>query len=320
MSFVPISKAWPADRALILVHGIGDAGEASYERLLAALETALGADWPSFAVYPLLYDLFNDWTAAKLNAAARLTDLVTQLAPRFDGGDIGTIAAEYAGDVIWPVLAIDARQALRDAILAQLARTFLDGNAAGLSRRERRVSVVAHSLGCFHVYEALSAAALEPNHRLTPGTDAAQLESVVMMASPVELIRTVAKRLGGTVPDRRSLFCTRGDALELPGEVNMADQFIPSTRKLVSLTGTLDPVGGHLFREKLDWAYMDLPGQLSVIDPQSLFNINTLDELRAALKAAIENAEGPALAVNNPHDWVGYVERNETSVREWLLG
>jgi hypothetical protein len=321
MSYTPLSVRWPSDRALILVHGIGDYSATSYEPLLAALKAAIGDEvWAQTAVYPDLYDVFNDWAAAKLSAAPATTRLIAHLAPRFNGEKLGQVAAEFAGDVLWPVLAVDVRRTLREVLLAQIAQVFLDGDDTEFRRHDFRVSIVAHSLGCFHVYEALSAAAAEPDHRLQPTTDAVRFESVVLMASPVQLIRSVAKRLHAVVPSRDDLYCLRGDTLQLPGRKNTAKVLVSSARRTVSLTGNLDPVGGYLLRERLEWAYMSLPGQESVVDPQSLVAGDTADALRAALESARTAQGGPPLAVNNPHDWVGYVERNEDRVRAWLFG
>lgn len=318
MSFTPLSQPWPSNRALILVHGIGDYSAASYEPLLAALKAAVGADaWAQTAVYPLVYEQFNDMMAAKLSAAAELSKVVEHLTDRFGGDDIGKVAAEYAGDVIWPVLAVDARSAIRDAILEQLGVVVRDGHRAGVRRSRARISIVAHSLGCFHVYEALSAAATDERYRLQPGTDGAQFESVVLMASPVQLIRSVAKRLGKIVPSRSDLYCLGGETLALPGQVDDAEDFIPSMRKLVSLTGTLDPVGGYLLRRRLGWAYMEIPEQLSIIDEQAQLQIEGAAALRDALNVS-PRTDGSAPPIPNPHDWVGYVARNATDLQEWL--
>jgi hypothetical protein len=47
-------------RAILLVHGVGDARPGDDASLVAALETALGADAANFAVYELYYDFIND--------------------------------------------------------------------------------------------------------------------------------------------------------------------------------------------------------------------------------------------------------------------
>jgi len=101
--------------------------------------------------------------------------------------------------------------------------------------------------------------------------------------------------------------------------LNLAGRFVPSTRRLVSLTGTLDPVGGYLMRKPLDWACMKILGQESVVDDQQLLGIGTEKALLVALQGALSGARGLPFTPNNPHDWVGYVDRNAGLVKEWLL-
>ena len=114
-----------------------------------------------------------------------------------------------AGDVVWPVLSASHRFAVRDAILAQLNQIQVDRNESAIQRGEDpldyEISVIAHSLGCFHTYEALSAAASEPSHRLRPATDLFTLKSVFLMASPVQLIQSVAGAIEKFIPSTATL-------------------------------------------------------------------------------------------------------------------
>ena len=320
MSFEVQSQPWSDSRALVLVHGVGDYKKGDYNKLLLSLENAIGpAMWKKFAVYTVFYDLLNDWAAEKTQAANLLAALVDRLKLHFETSKLGEVAAESAGDVLWPVLELDARSAIRDAIIAQLQQVVLDGDRAGVARRDQKISIVGHSLGCFHTYEAISAAANDPQYRLQPVADAVQFDSVVLMASPVQIIRSAAGWIGRLIPDPDGLSCLRNTRLDLPGMTNVAGRFVPSARRFVSLTGTLDPVGGYLLRDRLDWAYMNIIGQESVVDPQDLLTIPDAKTLIASLAAAKGSAKGLPFTVNNPHDWVGYVERNAKGVKEWLV-
>src|SRR6185503_10506380 len=214
------------------------------------------------------YDVLNDWTKEKQQAANLANQLKARLKVNFETSTLGETAAEGAGDILWPVLELDARVALRDAIISQLIEVTRDGFRAGVPFRNQKISIVAHSLGCFHTYEALSAMAADPQYHMQPVPDAVQFHSVVLMASPVQLIRSVAGWLGRLVPDADNLYCLRNSHLDLPGVTTAFNRFVPSARRLISLTGTNDPVGGHLLGDKLDWAYMNIMGQESRIDHQ----------------------------------------------------
>src|SRR6185436_3147100 len=198
-SFKIQSQAWKkdSDRALVVIHGVGDYKKADYTKLLASLESAITtAEWKNYAVYTVLYDVLNDWTKEKQQAANLANQLKARLKVNFETSTLGETAAEGAGDILWPVLELDARVALRDAIISQLIEVTRDGFRAGVPFRNQKISIVAHSLGCFHTYEALSAMAADPQYQMQPVPDAVQFHSVVLMASPVQLIRSVAGWLG----------------------------------------------------------------------------------------------------------------------------
>ena len=195
--FEPQSIDWPGTRAILLVHGIGDASAGKRGAFpLDAVKAALGEDEASVALYTINYDFINDWLKTKVNFAAGVTALKAALKLKFGDANADATIAEYAGDVLWPILSADLRLAVRDAIIAQLAQIQLDRGESALRRGhdplDYQVSIVAHSLGCFHTYEALTAAANEPAHRLRPASDLFTLDSVVLMASPVQVIRTIA--------------------------------------------------------------------------------------------------------------------------------
>ena len=318
MTFQPETVAWPDRRAIVLVHGVGQYAKANYEDLLAELESAIGTpEWKKIAVYTTLYDVFNQWVAEKERVRAVVADLVGRLRSRFDSDAIGKAAADGAGDVVWPVLSREARGALRDAIIAQLVQVVSDGDDAGVERLNQKITIVCHSLGCFHTYEVLWAMAKDRSLRMRPTGDGVRFDNVLMFASPVQLIRSVAGSLGELVPDPAGL-ATLGAPLAMPGET--AGHFVSSARRFVSITGDLDPVGGFLMRKKLDWAYMDVPGQQSHLDLQTLAAGATPASVAAALESARQGAGGLPFHPDNPHDWIAYVRRNADLVKQCVLG
>lgn len=320
MPFTPQSRKWPSDRALMLVHGIGDYHEGDYDRLERALESALGDEaWARYAIYEMFWDPISDWFKEKLQAKELFTRLLAQLKEFFDASHAGAWAAEGVGDVIWPVLLLDAREALRAACVRQIQQIVKDGRSAGIARPDMKLSIMAHSLGCFHTYEALSAAATDEDLQLNTSTTGIQFSSVVMIASPVQMIRAAASALGRTVPMPGRLYCLKNPVLVAPGYTKRGGQFVPYTRRLLALTGDLDPVGGHLWRRKLGWAYMDIPGSDRIVETQKLVNLQSENDLAGLIEQALAANRHWTTMPDNPHDWVQYVEHNAAALRQWML-
>jgi hypothetical protein len=316
------SQTWRAKKAILFVHGVGNASTGDYAPLVAQVEQILGDDARNFALYFLYYDQINDWFANKNQAGAQFEQLVGVIRSRSNvqNAALGNAIAEFAGDVLWPVLLADARTAVREAYLNQLRQIVRDGEHAGVPAPFQEISTIAHSLGCLHTYEALAEAALDPGQGLAPASWGIQFANVIYMASPVQLIRTVADAIAFAVPVRRSLHCLAGPALEAPAEETIDHGRIPSARRTISITGNLDPVGGHFFRDRADWAYMNLPGQESLIDRQQVVNGSLSEELSLAnlLSIALHERERPTIAPQNPHDWSAYVARHADDLRTWL--
>jgi hypothetical protein len=310
---------WPGSRAVLLVHGIGDASTGKDGAFpLEVLQQVLGDGAPDVAVYRINYDFINDWLKTKAQFQDGITALKAQIKLHLGDQNTDATIAEYAGDVLWPVLSADLRFAVRDAILAQLDQIQIDRGESALARGDDpldyQVSVIAHSLGCFHAYEVLTAAANEPSHQLRPASDLFTLHNVILMASPVQLIRTIGGAIGALVPDRENL-ATLSAPLAIPSETRK-NTVTPCTPDFLSITGTHDPVGGHLLGKKLDWAYMDIPGQHSVIVPQQTLNIDTKDGTAKALASAFAPG-GPK--VNDPHSWSAYIQGQAKLLRGALL-
>jgi hypothetical protein len=319
MAWKPQRRQWPGHRALLLVHGIGNAHEGDYTDLLAHLEDALGDLTGEVAIYQLWYDQINDWFATKNNLGDLFTQAISALRREIDDDALGPTVADVLGDVLWPVLVSDARAAVREAYLLQLKAMVQDGMAAGIAPGDQRLSIICHSLGCFHTYEVLHHAACYPSHELQPATHGVRFENVIFMASPVMLIRSVAQAMGSLVPNRQWLYAIKDDALSVPGETDLFGEFVRSVDNWVSIIGNLDPVGGYFFRKPAPWAVMRVDGEPApiVIDQQAL-NINSKAELAARLKASLRDREPPMIAPNNPHSWEAYVDAEAQQIRRWL--
>jgi hypothetical protein len=316
----PQSQRWPADRALLFVHGIGNAKPGEYDALVSQVKTIRGDDAKRFAFYFLYYDQINDWFATKLQTAARVGALVSVIRSRLNTTSLANAVAAFAGDVIWPILVADARQAVRAAFLRQLQQIVLDGKTAGKEPPDQHLTIIAHSLGCFHVYESLHAAAADPGQGLAPATFGVRLDNLVFMASPVQLIRTVAGALGALVPQRETLFCV-SRPLAIPSEPGDDGNPVLSARNTVSIAGNLDPVGGFFLRTRLPWAYTDLTGQQVFVDPEQVATAGGSEELSLAalFTSAVKQHVPPTITPENPHDWSAYVARHATDLHQWLL-
>jgi hypothetical protein len=319
MPFVPQSMRWPGTRAVLLVHGIGNASVGQAGSFpITALKRALAADEPNVAIYSVNYDFINDWVSKKVNFQAGITALKAALALKLGNAAVDAAIAESVGDVLWPVLSADLRLAVRDALIAQLDQIELDRGVSALEKGDDpldyQVSIVAHSLGCFHTYEVLTAIANEPAHQLRPASDLVTFDSVMLMASPVQLIRTIAGAIGAAVPDLQNL-STLAKPLAIPSETR-AGKVVPCTKEFISITGSHDPVGGHLLGTKLDWAYMNIPGQVSTVVPQQMLNITTKDNTALALATAV--AAGGA-QVRDPHAWGSYIDSQARQMRGVIL-
>lgn len=319
MSFTPQSRNWSGKRAVLLVHGIGNSRPGDYADLLRSVETLLGPDRDDVALYQLFYDHINDWFVQKTQAGALLGQATSALAERIDDPELGETLAGYIGDILWPVLSTSARSAVREAYLAQLKQMILDGETAGVPVRRQQLTIIAHSLGCFHTYEALHHAAKYSSHVLQPSSHEVRFANVVYMASPVQLIRSVAEQLGAIVPNRRWLETVQGDALHIPFETRDDGKEVQSVRNWVSITGNLDPVGGHFFRKRADWAYMQVDGQQSFVDQQFPTDVTSKTDLLARLRQSRLTGEAPTISPQDPHAWGAYIARHTTELRDWIL-
>ena len=313
----PQSLTWPSDRAVLLVHGVGNAKPGDYQDLVALVKQALGSDAGDFAIYQLYYNAINNWFKEKTALADRFQQMVTALKMGVNDTELSESLAEYAGDVLWPVMSTSARFAVRQAYLAQLKQIVLDGVDAGVLRVDQRITIIAHSLGCFYTYEVLHDAATLVSHRLQPRTHAVRFANVILMASPVQLIRSAGEVLGAAIPKKSDLAVCDDAGLAIPAETHAGGR-TTCTDNWISITGELDPVGGWFFRRKAPWAYMDIPGQTSIIDPQTLLDIGSKQDLATLLAEGVFEKKPPDISIANPHSWEGYVARHEQELKQWL--
>ncbi len=319
MPFTPQSQTWSGKRAVLLVHGIGNSHPADSDATLQLVQSVLGAERDTVAVYQLFYDHFNDWMVEKTNASALLTAATQSLSAAIADPELNETVSEYIGDILWPVLSSNARAMVREAYLAQLKQMVQDGEAAGVPVRRQKLTIIAHSLGCFHTYEALQHAAKWSTHVLQPASHEVRFANVILMASPVQLIRTVAERMGSLVPNRRWLETVQGDALSIPQEQRTDKSVVLSTKQWISITGNLDPVGGHFFRSRAPWAYMDIAGQQSIVLQQNPTDVTNKAELLNRLRSSALSGSAPTVSPQDPHSWTSYITQQRDALRTWVL-
>jgi hypothetical protein len=309
--FQPQTQKWRSDQAVLLVHGVGNARRGDYIEVIKAVQDAAGDD---VAVYSLFYDVFNDWFNEKAQAANKIKKVMETFRAQEGEGDLQDTIAEFAGDIIWPIFAAASRESVQSAYRLQMKQIVADGLAAGLLKQQQRLSIVCHSLGCFHTYELLHTIATQPAHTLRPLSDGIRFRSVVFMASPVQLIRTLAGAIGGLVPSGLATAAAAG--LVVPSEEGLG-VVRTSVERWISVTGDLDPIGGHFVRRKAPWAYMDVPGQESIVVPQAL--VGDADEatnLFTRLRTSLSAGKPPTL--NNPHSWLDYLNGSQVDLKSWL--
>jgi hypothetical protein len=323
----PVSNRWRGKDAIVLVHGVGNAAVGDYADLVKQISDVLGDRADKFAIYMVYYDQVNDWFQSKENAKVGFTRLVqgvrsmvaSEKLKAKDPAALGNVISEIIGDVIWPVLLADARNAVRALLIDQLIQVVNDGDAAGVAPADQRISIIAHSMGCFHTYEALHTIADDPTLAIGPASGGVTFANVVFMASPVRLIRTVAEKIDALVPQRETMR-TLSKPLGMPMQASVT-KTVPVAAHTVSISGNLDPVSGHFFRTEPAWAYTELPGQERFVDEQQLAMIDGSDEfsLTEILHNSLQKRSAPDIQPNNPHSWDAYVQRHAGDLRGWLV-
>src|SRR4051794_36561052 len=104
MPFQPTTTRWSGTRAILFVHGIGDAstgGDGAFP--LDVFTRSLGDDAKDVTIYRLNYDFINDWVAEKTQLGAGIRELKRALGQELGDDDNSGMIADYAGDVLWPV-------------------------------------------------------------------------------------------------------------------------------------------------------------------------------------------------------------------------
>lgn len=319
-------KPWTSNRAVLFVHGIGNTTQVNYQSMELRLREILGSDSGKLAYYGYAYDKYNDMFKDKAQATATLTKAIQDHIP-VEGlaGPAGNAIAEFLLDVLWPIAVADARLLIQADYIKTLQQMVKDGIDSGFPAADQKISIICHSLGCFQTYEILHHCANEPLEGLTPATHGVHFQNVIFMASPVQLIRTIA---GGLPFLPKGLYCLQNGSLRAPSQTSTDLNGIPfenySVHNWISIAGDLDPVGGHWLGKKLKSFYMDVPardpftGQQSFIDDESLFNVHTLRDW-VALIADIAQKKSAGSPVNDPHSWHEYIERHAADLKKWLL-
>lgn len=308
--FTPQSQVWRGDQAVLLVHGVGNAKAGDFVDITKAVQDAAG---PDVAVYSLVYDVFNDWFSEKTQFSTQIKRVTAFIKSKEGDGQLPDTIAEFAGDVVWPMFSLASRQSVQRAYLAQVKQIVADGLRKGLLKHDMRVSIICHSLGCFHTYELLHTIASEPAHTLRPLTDGFRFRSVVFMASPVQLIRTLGGAVSGLVPSGLAVMAPSGLGNPVEQALGVAKTGV---ERWVSITGDLDPIGGHFLRRKAPWAYTDVPGQTSFVVRQPLIPGDEATNLFTVLRTSLSQGQPPTL--NNPHSWLEYVKAPEVDLKTWL--
>jgi hypothetical protein len=130
----------------------------------------------------------------------------------------------------------------------------------------------------------------------------------------------VGLAIGTAVLWPNQFWCLRESQLVVSGWRKPSGQFVFYMRRLLSIIGDLDSVGGHLCRRKLGWAYMALPGTDRHVEEQQIADFETEGGVAGFVRAALDGGQRWTVRANNPHDWIRYVDHNAERVRQWLLG
>ncbi len=324
MSFIPMSQKWKSNRAVLFVHGIGNSVPKDYQSMLLQMQQTLGLEAGKLAYYALSYDSFNDWFAQKAQIASALTQaLKTSFLGAGIAENLGQAISEYGMDVLWPIFVKDAREIIQTWYTLQLQQMVQDGIKAGIQPPDQKITIICHSLGCLHTYEILHRIAKSTKDKLQPATDGVVIENVIFMASPTQMIRSVAQKLSALIPN--GLACMQGDHLSAPYEDSPLYGKVYNVKNWISITGELDPVGGYFFREKMDWAYMQVgavnpfTGQQSNIDKQLWLDPKTVKEWLDILAESVAQKSLNA-PLRDPHSWAKYIEGHSDLLKTCLLG
>ena len=61
------------------------------------------------------------------------------------------------------------------------------------------------------------------------------------------------------------------------------------------------------------------PQAVAIVDPERLIGTGDVRaDLLAALKDSLNTGGPPTMLLNNPHDWMGYVQRHQGDLAKWI--
>lgn len=325
MSFHPITQKWESPTAVLLVHGIGNASLKSLDPVEDELRQTIGESAGSFPCYRFSYEFINSWVSEKTRLKKLISKLKEQIAEKLGSAEVTRILTDYLGSIIWPLLSLKIRRAIRKALLLQLRQLVQDGINSGYPKEDQKISIVAYSLGCFHIYEALHYCATHPEEQLQPETHGVRLENVLLVASPIKLIQSVISDLRTVISKPDDLAVLSLPDLAFPFERSFYGSITPMVRNWYSITGDLDLVGGYLMRRKLEWAYMcippndGLPPATEVIERQEWSAIDTIDDLAPLLKKAVIRKKFPRITLADPHSLMNYLHHHKLELEQWFI-
>ncbi len=63
---------------------------------------------------------------------------------------------------------------------------------------------------------------------------------------------------------------------------------------------------------------MDIDGQISIIDKQSLVDVSDPEEVLAEVAEMLLTQSASKLSIDNPHSWEAYITRHIEDLKTWL--
>jgi len=99
-------------------------------------------------------------------------------------------------------------------------------------------------------------------------------------------------------------------------EAEVGKETDPNLAKAIA--GNLDPVGGNFFKKTVPWAYMDIEGQKSLLDDQSLLNIKDALDLAGVLADIAVNGAASSQILRDPHSWDNYIANHAQEIVRWI--
>jgi hypothetical protein len=91
-------------------------------------------------------------------------------------------------------------------------------------------------------------------------------------------------------------------------------------RRILSLTGNSDPVGGSSLEIAARVGLHEDSGDRLIVEEQNIVGLDSETDLATLIENALTSNQSWAVQAKNPHDWVQYVQNNANRLRQWMLG